>query len=116
RENSADIDFWEGFLRLHPEKQRDVDEAVEMLNWMSFRKVKAPAAERSRQLEKLLASAGETTPEVARPARSVVFTPSVYRVAASLGGLIILVCAAYYSSRSFFTNDMVIRQTAYGEN
>ena len=120
RTDADEVQFWEDFIRQHPEKQRDIDDAIELVSMLSPNKLTTSDPHKNRELERLLVTIrAHDNPAPTIPLWSDAGEkPWFYRwrgIAASLAGFLLLVSAGYFwlsSSR----NDAVLLQTAYGEN
>lgn len=113
RKNRADIEFWEEFIRRHPERQRDFDEAIEILRLFAFRKPRM-VPDKQGEFDRLVSSLATTGRAVTPKTRRL--QSVVYRLAASVGGLLILVSAVYYTSTELFGDEALTYETGYGQN
>ena len=56
RRNEEDIRFWEAFIAFHPERQTDIDGAVEMLTMIAFKRQPVSMQVRDHELGRLESS------------------------------------------------------------
>jgi transmembrane sensor len=113
RKNTADIEFWEDFIRKHPERQRDFEEAIELLALLDFRKARM-APDKQGEFDRLLSAIATTGRPVARGRRTLHYMG--YRIAASLAGILLLVSAVYYSATKLFGGESITYESGYGQN
>lgn len=116
------VQFWENFIRQHPEKQADIDEAIALLSLLSPKKTATSEQHKNREVERLLAAiaASENQPDApTQPlwSEDAPVLPWYARrrslVAASLAGFLLLVSSYFYLNQS---DEFTTYQTAYGEN
>lgn len=130
RKNEDDIRFWEAFVARHPQKQNDIDEAVEILTLLAFRKHTTTAKFRKSELNRLTASlsALQTSHEIARfekdrrPVRRGFsnFIPRFLSTRrnriAGFTGLLLILSAAFFTIHPYIGDAVVNYETQYGEN
>jgi transmembrane sensor len=131
RRNKDDIRFWEAFIERYPERQGEVDGAVEILTVMAFKKKETSQQSREFELHRLLSciAALETSNKTVefgknpgpRGGSSPVFMQVFFgsrwsRLAASATGLLILLSAGFFLTEHYFRQDTLRYETQYGEN
>lgn len=125
-EGGADIAFWQDFIFRHPEKQRDFNEAIELIRALRFHKKELRPDIKAAHLQQLLAKIdAEQIATVTIPRRADRHSPIArrpflsgsYRTAASLAGILMVMTGAIYLFfGQSFSRDMVTLQSGYGEN
>ncbi|RRA99161.1 FecR domain-containing protein [Larkinella rosea] len=117
--NAEAVQFWEHFIREHPEKQREIDEARALISLLTPQKPVVSEEQKNRELERLLVSIGANESSV-KPLWSDSTQTTWWNrwpgwVAASLAGLLVLAGGTYfYLNRT--AKELISYQTAYGEN
>jgi transmembrane sensor len=122
RTDADEVQFWENFIRQYPEKQHDIDEAIELVSLLAPGKTATSDQHKNRELERLLATIRETENQNDTPTiplwSDTSERPWFHRwrgLAASLTGLLLLAAGGYFYLNQA-NNDPIILQTAYGEN
>ena len=130
RQAEEDILFWEKFISTHPEKQSEIEEAIEILSQLSFKKNNTPSQFKELELNRLLASisgAEQNGPFFLRSENESESAPHPsfwqrisdkrsYRIAASLAGFLVIFSGVSFFISDIFKDPTVTYQTLYGEN
>lgn len=134
RHRKEDIQFWENFIRKNPGKYAEIEEAVEVLSLLAFKKTKISAQQKELEFKRLLFSIGgseggsennkiillsnenELKLNPKALARQHIFDHRWSRIAASITGLLILFSAAFFFSSHFLKEKTITYHTPYGEN
>ena len=129
QKNTDDLSFWRDFIALHPEKQAEIDEAIEILTLLTFKKNRNTEAFKETALNRLFASISASDrgkriylnlrdPEERRRQISIprLFASRWSRLAASTTGLLMILGAAFLLMIEFRDQGSVVYETRYGEN
>jgi transmembrane sensor len=126
RQRKEDIQFWEDFIRRNPGKQAEMEEAVEILSLLAFKKIKISAGQKELELTRLLFSTGRFEKNKKRIFSANInegnanpqhiFDHQWSRLAASISGLLILFSAVFFFSNRSWKDNTITYQTSFGEN
>jgi transmembrane sensor len=131
RRNKDDIRFWETFIARYPERQSEIDGAVEILTTIAFKKEHISHQSRELELNRLLSSipaleGSNKTMQLrnkpgpgggsSRAFMHVFFGSHCSRLAASITALLILLSARFFLMEDYFRHDRLTYETQYGEN
>ena len=131
RKTKGDITFWENFIALHPGKQAEIDEAIEILTLLSFKKERTTEQFKQLALNRLLSTvSGSGRPDepahrqlTSRPAvkSKILFAKKTFsnrwsRIVACSAGFVVVLSVALFLVNPFLSSDTVIYETQYGEN
>jgi transmembrane sensor len=130
RLTEEDILFWEKFISTHPEKQSEIDEAVEILSLLSFQKNNTPSQFKEPELNRLLASISGSEHQESfflssEDENELAPHPSFwqrtsdnrsYGIAASLAGFLVVFGAVFFFLKDRLNDPTVTYETKYGEN
>lgn len=129
-QRKEDIQFWEDFIRANPGKLATIEEAIEALSLLAFKKAEVPAQHKESELNRLFVSIAEYENKKVIPlynenkqtlnggtsGRHYAWRNKWSLIAASLTGLLIVISATLFLSNRFLKDEMVSYQTPYGEN
>lgn len=127
RRNKEDIRFWEAFIAFHPERQTEIDGAVEMLTMIAFKRQHVSMQVRDHELGRLEASISalelcdpqeesEKKPLSREVSMGTLLSRPWVRLAASASGIVILLCAGLLLMNGDFWRETLSYETQYGEN
>lgn len=130
RQREADIIFWTNFIRSYPQKRVEIEEAVEILSLVTFKKNKLTPQVKEMEFTRLITSISlsqeKAAPMQLQDKRKTSLAPDVrrrflpapllMRMAAALAGLLLLFSAALYLAADFLRSGTTTYQTSYGEN